>query len=70
MSFTKTLTRDEMKNVKAGIIREDWYSCSCYSGSFGGSESPEKLGSVTCSSDMEQQTCCQAHYENTTATRC
>ena len=66
MSFAKTLSRDEMKQVKAG--RAEWYSCTCYSGSHG--DDATELGSVTCSSGMEQQTCCQAQYENTTATTC
>lgn len=68
MNTIQNLSRSEMKTIMAG--GGGWYSCTCYSGSFGGSQPPEELGKVTCSSGMEQQECCQAHHEDTTATEC
>lgn len=64
----KILNRNEMRSITAGF--DGWYTCSCYSGSFGSPQGTKKLGSVTCSSDSEQLTCCQVQYEETTATIC
>lgn len=75
MKFIKTLSRDEMKNVMAGIggpipcsiHGEDYRSCKCYEHSV---TDPEPLGTACCSPDIDYLLCCQVQHNNTSAVDC
>lgn len=58
MNNLTPLTRDEMRNIKAGLKKQRtcWYTCDCTNG-----------GSVMCSGGISPDKCCAASYPGSSA---